>query len=678
MARIFVLAMRLLFLLALALSALLTPARQAAAISPTITEQTLYDFCSQSNCTDGVSPQSSLIRDGAGNFYGTTGGGGANNKGVVFELSPVSGGGWNYKVLYSFCQQSACADGGSPGLGGLVVDAAGNLYGTVEQGGLYDSGAVFKLSQNQGVWSETVLYSFCAIFADDACVDGNVPEAGVIIDGAGNLYGTTPFGGGGNFGTVFMLTPNGNGQTPWTETVLYSGGGQSNTPLLMDGLGNLYGTTQNGGPVPSSGSVFMLTPNATRTAWTPTILHYFCGDGLCDGQYPDGGLVMDGAGNLYGPTEGGGANSAGTVYQLTPNQSRTAWNFSTLYPFASGGAGGPFAGLIIDGSGNLYGTQTSNGNPYYGTVFELNPAQGAASFQVLYQFTGGGGGSGASPEAPLFLDGAGNLYGTAGGGGNNTQSGQGSGTIFEISTGTTPGVALEVGTTGGGTVGSSPSGIACGDTCTAGYASGTQVTLTATPAIGYTLAGWIGGGCSGTGQCVTTLTADTSVNAAFAPTAKFALTVGNSGGGIVSSSPAGIACGSTCSANFAVGTQIGLSEIPFSGFTFAGWGGGCSGTGTCVITPTANTTVTASFVQDFTLSVSTVGKGVVGSSPAGIDCGKTCTASFPAGSEVQPIAYPDSGWKFDEWRGACHGKTEHDCHVTMDAAKSVIAKFEKK
>jgi YVTN family beta-propeller protein len=154
------------------------------------------------------------------------------------------------------------------------------------------------------------------------------------------------------------------------------------------------------------------------------------------------------------------------------------------------------------------------------------------------------------------------------------------------------------------------------------------------------------------------------------------------GSGQVTSGPVGINCdaGNTqCAFRFAGGTQVTLIASAAAGSTFSGWsGGGCSGTGTCVVTLKANTTVTASFAaQDFTLSVSTVGRGVVGSAPAGIDCGKTCRARFAAGTKVGLEAFPDSGWEFDEWRGACHGKNKHDCHVTMDAAEGVIAKFEK-
>jgi uncharacterized repeat protein (TIGR03803 family) len=290
----------------------------------------LYSFCSQTNCADGAQPVAGLIMDGAGNLYGTTqGGGNASGQGVVFQLRrhhQHRGTAWTETVLYSFCSQTDCADGARPSAG-LTIDGAGNLYGTTGIGG-NGRGVVFELTPDQTptAWTETVLYRFCA---QSNCADGAYPEAGLIMDGAGNLYGTTAFGGiggAGGGGVVFELTPGQTG-TAWTETMLYSFCAQTNCAdgefpyagLIMDGAGNLYGTTYYGG---GRGVVFQLTPDETGAAWTETVLYRFCSHTNCpDGAYPEAGLIMDGTGNLYGTTVIGG-NGSGVVFAL--NASLTA------------------------------------------------------------------------------------------------------------------------------------------------------------------------------------------------------------------------------------------------------------------------------------------------------------------------------------------------------------------
>ena len=289
--------------------------------------QVLYSFCPQSGCADGAQPVAGLIMDAAGNLYGTTRIGGAGvdcggpSCGVVFKLAPDG----TQTVLYSFCPQSGCADGAGP-RAGLLMDAAGNLYGTTFSGGAQGSGVVFKLAPDG---TETVLYSFCS---QANCTDGLQPFAGLIMDAAGNLYGTTKVGGtggtGGAFGqgVVFKLAPDG------TQTVLYSFCSQANctdgsTPLaglIMDAAGNLYGTTVTGGgtpnpdlPPPSTGVVFALAPDGTET-----VLYSFCSQlpNCTDGASPGAGLIMDAAGNLYGTTALGGIapGNSGVVFALTP------------------------------------------------------------------------------------------------------------------------------------------------------------------------------------------------------------------------------------------------------------------------------------------------------------------------------------------------------------------------
>jgi uncharacterized repeat protein (TIGR03803 family) len=241
---------------------------------------------------DGYGPFQGLVRDSSGNLYGTTLFGGAGGSGTVFEVDPTG----KETVVYSF---TGSADGGLPG-SGLIRDAKGNLYGTTSSGGSSFAGTVFTVDPSG---HETVLYSFLD------STDGGVPEAGLIRDSAGNLYGTTLLGGTASQGTVFKLDPSG------TETVLYSftggadGGSPSEGSLLRDSAGNLYGTTPQGG-ASDFGVVFKLAPTGKFT-----VLHSFSGR---DGKIPYGTLVRDKAGNLYGTTYEGGAFGGGVVFKIAP------------------------------------------------------------------------------------------------------------------------------------------------------------------------------------------------------------------------------------------------------------------------------------------------------------------------------------------------------------------------
>jgi uncharacterized repeat protein (TIGR03803 family) len=240
-------------LLALAVGGAAVAADGPRGAAPVIAEQTLYKFCPQAGCTDGFNPGfGSLLMDGPGNLYGTTFYGGTGYYGgTVFKLAP-NGTGWTETVLYNFCSQggSYCTDGAEPN-GGLVMDGAGNLYGTAPYGGKYNGGAAFQLSPNGSSWTQSVLYSFCSQ-GGSSCTDGGYPYTGLIMDAAKNLYGTTFAGGAHNGGTVFTLVLTGSGAT---ETVLYSfcaqtscaDGADPAASLIMDGAGNLYGTTLYGG-----------------------------------------------------------------------------------------------------------------------------------------------------------------------------------------------------------------------------------------------------------------------------------------------------------------------------------------------------------------------------------------------------------------------------------------------
>lgn len=345
------------------------------------TQKILHNF---GNGSDGQSPWGgSLLMDTSGNLYGTTRYGGTSlcdslnpiGCGTVFELLHNSNGSWTEKVLHNF-GGGADEDGpnGYHPYGGLVMDAAGNLYGTTFYGGTYGGalgfgGVVFELSSSgNGNWSEQLLWSF------GLEGDGNFPQGTLVFDEAGNLYGTTESGTGSSAGgTVFELSPGAGG---WTENIIFQFdvGGDSetgNSPqagVVFDANGNLYGTTGYGGPY-FMGNVFELTPSGG--VWTETVLHTFSKG---DGNTPDAGVIVDGAGNLYGTTFMGGKADVGIVYKLSPSSGGT-WSEKILHDFQAAGVDGtnPLSGLVMDSHGFLYGTTANGGIGGLGTVFEVRP-----------------------------------------------------------------------------------------------------------------------------------------------------------------------------------------------------------------------------------------------------------------------------------------------------------------
>ena len=327
----------------------------------------LYSFAGN---TDGANPEARVVLGPDDTLYGTTLFGGVvgcgpSGCGTVFNLRPPPAAcktalcPWTETVLHRF---AGGTDGNYPEFSDVIFDQAGNIYGVTYAGGSGVVGTVYELTRSGNSWTESVLYNLSGN-------NGNSPNA-VIFDNAGNLYGTTFTGGLNNDGTVFeLMYTSGIG---WTENLLYSfqNGNDGSLPiagLIFDKSGNLYGSTENGGSG-GGGTVFELTPSGG--SWKYTLLYSFAGGYRCG---PVGNLVMDGAGNLYGTTVCDGANQAGSVFKLTP--SGGSWTYTSLHDFTGGSDGGfPTCNLIFDTNGNLYGTATYGGGPQgYGVVFEITP-----------------------------------------------------------------------------------------------------------------------------------------------------------------------------------------------------------------------------------------------------------------------------------------------------------------
>ena len=367
---------------------------------------------------------------------------------VILALAPTASAEWKEKVLYSF---QGGTDGSTPA-GGVVFDAAGNLYGTTQQGGgtscapISFCGTVFQLAppvKKGGAWTETVLHIFAGVTGNQ---DGATPAGGLVIDAAGKLYGTTAYGGSGDCvlvgikggcGTVFELEPPKTKGGAWTYKILYSfqGGKDGYFPwgdLVFDKAGNLYGATQFGGGFGSCdspfyqfcGTVFEVSPPKTKSGkWKENVLYSFkSGKG---GANPNGGLVFDSEGNVYGTTVIGGYNcphhsgqGCGTAFELQPpTQESRSWTVKILHRFRDEGDGtGPNGGLVFDAKGWLYGTTGGGGSGNgLGVVFRLLRSQSGWAETVLYSFQGSG--DGRNPEGVLTFDGSGNLYGTTNAGG---------------------------------------------------------------------------------------------------------------------------------------------------------------------------------------------------------------------------------------------------------------------
>ena len=330
---------------------------------------------------DGGFPLGGVIQDAQGNFYGTTSSGGSGHNGAVYQLSLNKGGkSWTQTTLYAFTGGN---DGGNP-QAGLVADSQGNLYGTTYAGGANGEGVVFQLSppkKGGTTWTETVLWTFTG------GNDGGEPTASLVLDSQGNLYGTTDWGGTGVVGTVFKLSPPAKGKT-WTETVLYNftgnnDGGEPYGRVLLGSDGNIYGTTAGYGQY-NNGTIFQLTASGQLNT-----LHAFQGD--TDGEVPRDGLIEAPDGTLYGTTAGFAA-SYGNVYAIQKDGSgyTVLWTVTGNQGFTGNG---PWQTVSRDPStGALYGATFADGMSANGEVFKLTPpAAGKKKWKstILHVFEGG-------------------------------------------------------------------------------------------------------------------------------------------------------------------------------------------------------------------------------------------------------------------------------------------------
>ncbi len=365
--------------------------------------------------SDGATPYGGPILDEKGNLYGTTYLGGSEGSGTVYKLSP-NGSSWVFRSLYSL---KGGADGAGPAFGSLAMRPNHRLFGTTEGGGGF--GTAFEVwppkssapSPATVPWQEIVVHSF------GTGNDGAQPIGGVVFDSAGNLYGTTSLGGDSGNGTVFEVKHSGK---KWVESVIYrfKGGVDAANPaagVTVDGKGNLYGTSSFGGTA-NVGAIYKLQPSGSH--WKETVVYNF--QGKSDGQNPVGGLVLDKSGNLYGGTFDGGVNGGGTVYKLSHGSK--GWKLTTLYSF-TGGYGGVYNKLTFDAKGNIYGTTNGEGANGDGSVFKLSPGKGGWKYTDLYDFASGN--DGGLPYGSVAVDAHGTVFGTASVGGSDNQ-----GVVFEI------------------------------------------------------------------------------------------------------------------------------------------------------------------------------------------------------------------------------------------------------
>jgi uncharacterized repeat protein (TIGR03803 family) len=445
-----------------AVAALVLVSFPSYAVSPGSNHPNAWDFTGNA---DGLSPRGDLLFDASGHAYGTTSSGGASNDGSVFEVTlPTGGKGLGTGVgLYDF---TGGTDGSTP-TAGLIADSSGNLYGTAALDGAGNAGTVFRIAppgSGQTTWTETTLWGF------GTGNDGRNPMGTLVADPAGNLYGTTDFGGTDGQGIVFELSPPAGGTGAWTETILWnftsgSDGANPVAGLVLDATGALYGTSKAGGPA-GVGTVFKLTPPSGGSGWTESTLWGFSGG--TDGAAPTGTLLPDGSGGFYGTTQFGGGvnpncnqarypyyhapnsesayaanaayvptggNECGVIFHLTPpTGGGTAWTEAIVWSFTAGTDGAnPNASVIFGPGGTLFGNTSEYGDEYWGAMFELTPPAGqGGAWTVTPVVSFDGKGEGFYPRGTPVFGPSGLLYGTTSVGGDTWKhvTDYGYGTVF--------------------------------------------------------------------------------------------------------------------------------------------------------------------------------------------------------------------------------------------------------
>jgi uncharacterized repeat protein (TIGR03803 family) len=368
-------------------------------VSAAATETILHSF----SLGDAANPSAGVIIGKKSYLYGMTPLGGDFNEGTIYRVGPTG----DEEILYSFTDGD---DGGDP-QGNLVMDTKGNFYGAACLNGASSAGTVFKLSASSIF---TVIYTF------KGGSDGFCPTGSMVFDKLGNLCGTTYQGGTSNVGTIFKLTPSG------THTVLYSfaGGADGISPnggLAIDGKGNLYGTTSSGGAY-GYGTLFSFSTSKVHTVqWS-----FFNG---ADGSSPNGGLVLYKS-IYFGTTVGGGTGGAGVLYGWSPTHPH---GLGIYWAFTGGAdAGNPHAGVVSDKKGNLYGTTSSGGANFLGTVYKVQVAVAPITETILHSFELDP--DGQFPRGGVVLDKTGNLYGTTSIGGSDPDcdDDNGCGVVFKV------------------------------------------------------------------------------------------------------------------------------------------------------------------------------------------------------------------------------------------------------
>ncbi|HSC17296.1 MAG TPA: choice-of-anchor tandem repeat GloVer-containing protein [Rhizomicrobium sp.] len=443
--------------------------------------KTLHAFsdCSGGKCHDGSAPAGNLVRDSSGNLYGTTSQGGKHGAGTIFQLSPDGKGSWRQSTIYSFCSEDDCADGATP-QSTLIIDANGSLYGIAQAGGEDEGAGVgFKLERGADGWELIVIHNFCGADApEDDCMGGATPAggftyagaaAGLPYDGESPLYGASTEGGEGEAGIIYQLKPRKDNarekdKEEWRISELYvfcapdgvaarryapnragiheeggncDDGKMPSGSLLVDGRGNLYGTTYFGGEDANyeggGGVVFELARDPVTKTWNESVLYKFCSVASCrDGRAPHGGLISDATGNLYGATQFGGHNcnngqfNCGAVFMVSPNGehsvSRVLHAFCSAADCADGAT--PQGALAMDETGNLFGATLNRGKNKGGVVYKLQPD---GKLQVLHSFCGTKECSGGRYPNGVILDLKGQLFGVATAGGKKN-----GGLIFQL------------------------------------------------------------------------------------------------------------------------------------------------------------------------------------------------------------------------------------------------------